>query len=350
MTIGHPTSVFPICLLAVGLVSASAAQAETLAVCRAVADDAARLSCYDRLAGGEEAAPIAPLSAAPAEPLASSEQPAANEPIAVTALGKAWELDPGERGHILRARAYKPVYVLPWFHARRPNTQPDSPALGRSSPALDNLSANEAKFQISFKSKLAEDLFGDNGDLWFGYTQSSHWQVYSGNASRPFRETNYEPEAMLLWRTDYPLLGWRGRFVSLGINHQSNGQGLPLSRSWNRVILTAAFERDDWALILRPWWRIPEGSDDDNPDISSYLGRADVQLLRRWGNHQLSLLLRHNLRGGSGSRGALQIDYAFPIAGELRGHLQWFSGYGESMIDYNHRNTSYGIGVSLIEW
>ena len=53
---------------------------------------------------------------------------------------------------------------------------------------------------------------------------------------------------------------------------------------------------------------------------------------------------------GSSSRGAIQVDYAFPIAGELRGHLQWFSGYGDSLIDYNHRANYYGVGVSLIEW
>lgn len=339
-------------LLAVGLLVAPAAQAQTLAACRALADDAERLACYDRLAGDGGTAVVAPLtdsSAARPEaaPLALAGLP---EPDMPSPLGEAWELDPDRRGRILRIRPYKPVYVLPYFHSRRPNRQPHSPAPGHAGPPLDGLSANEAKFQISFKSKLAEDIFGSNGDLWFGYTQSSHWQAYNGDQSSPFRETNYEPEAMLVWRTDYNLLGWRGRLLSLGINHQSNGRGQPLSRSWNRVIFAAAFERDDWTLTLRPWWRIPEGSDDDNPDITDYMGRADIHLLRYWGGQQLSLLLRHNLRSGGDSRGAVQVDYAFPIAGELRGHLQWFSGYGESLIDYNHRGTYYGVGVSLIEW
>jgi len=337
-------------LLVIGLALAPAAQAQSLVACRALPDDGERLACYDRLAGdggtagGSEDAPNAPLA------LAGRPEPAAAGLTPPSPLGEAWELDPGERGRILRIRSYKPVYVLPYFHSRRPNRQPQSPAPGRSSPPLDDLSANEIKFQMSFKTKLAEDVFGSNGDLWFGYTQSSHWQAYSGQDSRPFRETNYEPEAMFVWRTDYQLLGWRGRLLSLGINHQSNGRGQPLSRSWNRVIFAAAFERDDWTLTLRPWWRLAEGADDDNPDISDYLGRADIHLLRRWGDRQLSLLLRHSLRGGDNNRGAVQVDYAFPIAGELRGHLQWFSGYGESLIDYNHRGTYYGVGVSLIAW
>jgi phospholipase A1 len=246
--------------LAVALVVGLAigpAHAHTLTACRALPDDTERLACYDRLAGEGGAAAVAPSADSPATgreaaPLALADLPEPDASTPSTPLAEAWELDPGERGRILRIRSYKPVYVLPYFHSRRPNVQPYSPAPGRTGPPLDGLSANEVKFQMSFKSKLAEDIFGDNGDLWFGYIQSSHWQAYDGDHSRPFRETNYEPEAMFVWRTDYNLLGWRGRLLSLAINHQSNGRSQPLSRSWNRVILAAAFERDDWTLTLRP--------------------------------------------------------------------------------------------------
>lgn len=156
---------------------------------------------------------------------------------------------------------------------------------------------------------------------------------------------------MYVHRTDYDVLGWRGRLVNLSLNHQSNGRSLPLSRSWNRVMLSTSLEKDNWTMTLRPWWRIPESdSKDDNPDISDYMGRADLQLVRTSGKHQFSALLRHSLRTGSNSHGAVQLDYAFPIAGDLRGHVQWFSGYGESMIDYNHRSNYIGVGVSLLEW
>ncbi len=321
------------------------ALADPLAECRLIADGVQRLACYDALVVPENPPPEAGAAADAVVGLAGPAEAAAS------LLGKAWELDEGDRGHILRIRPYKPVYVLPYFRAAHPNRNPTSPAAAHNSPGITDLSATEAKLQISLKSKLYEDVFGSNGDLWFGYTQSSRWQVYNNGLSRPFRETNHEPELMLVWRTDYSLAGWRGRYASLGINHQSNGRSLPLSRSWNRVMLSAAFERDDWTLTLRPWWRIPEEPGrDDNPDIANYLGRADLLLVKRWGDHQFSVMLRHSLRSGSESHGAVQLDYAFPIAGELRGHLQWFSGYGESLIDYNHRSSYYGIGVSLLEW
>ena len=64
----------------------------------------------------------------------------------------------------------------------------------------------------------------------------------------------------------------------------------------------------------------------------------------------LLTLLRHNFKTGSDAHGAAQFDWAFPISGRLRGHVQIFDGYGESLIDYNHRATYFGLGVSLINW
>lgn len=325
--------------------------AATLTDCRGMAGSAERLACYDSLADASDSVtPPAPVASAPAEQATTPGiKMASTAPSSL--LGKAWELDPGDRGHLLRIRPYKPVYLLPFFNTSNPNTQPSSPAANHSVSSPVDLSDTEAKLQISLKTKIAEDIFGNNGDLWFGYTQSSRWQIYNGGLSRPFRETNHEPELMLGWRTDYDFLGWHGRLANLSLNHQSNGRSLPLSRSWNRVMLSTSLEREDWTMTIRPWWRIRESaSDDDNPDMSNYLGRADFQLVRHAGSQQFSVLLRHNLRFNKNSRGAVQLDYAFPIAGEMRGHLQWFSGYGESMIDYNHRSNYIGVGVSLLEW
>jgi phospholipase A1 len=110
-------------------------------------------------------------------------------------------------------------------------------------------------------------------------------------------------------------------------------------------------DRDGWALMLRPWLRIDESAeDDDNPDISDYMGRADATLVRVWKGHQFSLMGRHSLRTGDRSHGALQFEWGFPIRGPLRGRLQVFDGYGESMIDYNHKATWVSAGFSLVEW
>ena len=68
------------------------------------------------------------------------------------------------------------------------------------------------------------------------------------------------------------------------------------------------------------------------------------------GGHEFSLMARHSLRGGEDSHGAVRLDWGFPLTRTLRGHLQVFDGYGESLIDYDHRATYIGLGVSLLEW
>ncbi len=103
--------------------------------------------------------------------------------------------------------------------------------------------------------------------------------------------------------------------------------------------------------MARPWLRVNESAtSDDNPDIEDYMGRGEVLITRNWRGHEISALLRHSLRGGDRSHGAVELNWAFPIMGELKGYLQFFSGYGESLIDYNHTANYVGLGVSLIEW
>jgi phospholipase A1 len=262
-----------------------------------------------------------------------------------------WELDDAhQRGKFL-IRPYKPVYVLPVVFSNKINRTPQSPTQSLPAGATLPLDDIESKFQLSLKTKLASGLINGHGDLWGAYTQSSRWQVYNGENSRPFRETNYEPEIMAIFGTDYPFLGLRGKLLGLSLNHQSNGRADPLSRSWNRVIGMAGFEQGDWSLMVRPWWRIPEKlAVDNNPDIGDYLGRAEAVLTRRWGEQIVSLQMRHSLRSGSNSRGSAELEWAFPISGNLRGQVQLFHGYGESLIDYNWTQTRLGLGVSLVEW
>ena len=207
----------------------------------------------------------------------------------------------------------------------------------------------ESKFQISLKALVLQDAFNGAGDIFLGYTQRSFWQMYNRDASSPFRETNYEPEAWLRHVVNRPVLGWNVSTVALGLNHQSNGRGDATSRSWNRVIGSVAFERGDTGVVLRPWWRIPESeAKDNNPDIDKYMGNFELTVLRRYGKNAFDLMLRNNLR--SDNHGAVQLGWSYPLTPTLRAYAQLFSGYGESLVDYNVRQTSVGVGLQLLEW
>ena len=337
--------------------------------CVALESNADRLSCYDTLFKVPEAEKTTLLSERqaakelapePTQPETLKEKISqgvstifASEGSKIdpnhSLLDRRWELSPDSKLGTWNIRAHQPVYLLPAFWTSDKNEFPQSPNLTVETD--QNLKSTESKFQLSLKTKAVENLLGDNGDIWLGYTQSSRWQVYNSEESRPFRETNYEPEASLIFRTNYEILGLNARLLGLTFNHQSNGRADPLSRSWNRIMMNIGFERDNFALMLRPWYRIEEDSkDDNNPDIKNYIGRGDLTAFYRWNDHDFSLMLRHSLKGGDDAHGAAQFDWVFPISGKLRGHFQLFDGYGESLIDYNHRATYVGLGVSLMNW
>lgn len=330
-------------LAALWPLAAHALDAGAVESCKAVADPAARLACYDRATG--RTAPAEDTSPQARALLLDSPRPQGAEP---SLIGDRWGLDVSPADSRFDLRAHRPSYILLGRHSDAPNLLPTSPSKPPLAEPLD-VQSIEAKFQLSFKFKLA-DLSRELGlplGIWAAYTQQSQWQVYNPGVSRPFRETNYEPELMVALHPDREWLGWRWRLAALGINHQSNGRSEPLSRSWNRVVAQFGVERGDLALILRPWVRLREdGTTDDNPDINRYLGHGDLTLVWAPGTHQLSVSGRYNPNSGYG---AVQAHWTFPIARRVRGIVQVFSGYGESLIDYNVRQTTYGLGISLAD-
>jgi len=344
--------------LAIAPLHAQHADPADIKACTGIESDAQRLACYDRVTGRIQM-PTAQKRAAPStRPEAAAFH---RETEIATATGGAapplslldsrWELSPDSKLGTFNLRGYQPIYVMPFFGTTNRNNLPYSPnPLNAASTPL-GMQNIEGKFQLSLKTKIWQGVFGDTGDLWVGYTQDSYWQVYNAKHSRPFRETDYQPEAMLVFNTDYQLFGWNGRLLSIGLNHQSNGQSDPLSRSWNRVTAQIGFERANWTIMFRPWWRIPEtDKDDNNPDISNYIGRADVQIIHEWRGQEFTLMLRDSLRGGSHQHGAGRLTWSFPLAGNFRGYMELFKGYGENILDYNHNATYLGVGVSLLDW
>jgi phospholipase A1 len=312
--------------------------------CDLIAGKEERLKCYDTLAGRRN-------TNIPEEPFQqlyeSSTSGTAAGAATPTALSVRWELEPETKQGLWRVRPYRPLFILPVRYSDNPNNFPQTP----SQPALptsEQLDNSEAEFQLSFKTKGAQNLFGSQMDLWFAYTQQNQWQVYNSTISRPFRETNFQPEMFLVIPTHYDLIGLTGRFIDLGLVHQSNGRADPLSRSWNRVYTQFGFERGNFALLVRPWYRMKEDpADDNNPDINRYMGYGDVTAIYKQGSQEFTMLARLNTGTGYG---AAEGTWSFPIEDRLKGYVKLFTGYGETMIDYNWNQTSIGIGVLLADW
>jgi phospholipase A1/A2 len=244
---------------------------------------------------------------------------------------------------------HRPTYILPVSWVKDPNESPSSPRLGSTGYDYD-LEREEAKYQISFKVPLLTGILDDRTTLWFGYTQTSFWQVYNQDDSAPFRETNYEPEIFARYQTDWDIGPGRLNGVTLGFNHQSNGQSEPRSRSWNRIMGSAAYSYDRWLFMVQPWYRIPESSEDDNADIQRYLGYANYHAVYKLTEDRtFSLRLMNNLRSDD-NKTSVEFGYSFPMGDTVKGFVQYYNGYGESLIDYNHRIQRIGIGIMLNDW
>lgn len=222
----------------------------------------------------------------------------------------------------------------------------------------------DLKFQISLKTELADNIplirdlpYVTSSRAWLAYTQQSYWQVFNSAQSRPMREHNFEPEIILSLGLDDKMGGeektYLPRMINLGVIHESNGRSNPVSRSWNRLYLEGAWElSDNLSLSLRPWWRIPDRSrNDDNPDIQKFLGYGDLKL--HWDefmrNTSASLLLRNNLRSSNKSYAKLDLQYKPLKSNNIKLHFMLSDGYGDSLLDYNHSQTVWGLGLSIGE-
>ncbi|MCX5833453.1 MAG: phospholipase A [Deltaproteobacteria bacterium] len=323
------------------LVSPGIGSADTprsLEECARIEDAVERLKCYDELARRKPPETTEDGKAVVKEPPAEDlELP--------TYLAKLWDLDKESRRGKFAVKFHRSNYILPFTYVEHPNEETI-----READPTEELKNPEIKFQLSFKVKLWQDILGKNMDLWFAYTQKSFWQFYNFEDSSPFRETDYEPEILLNFRTNYDLLGLKGRFINVGVSHQSNGQSAPLSRSWNRVVANFGFERENFVLLLNTWLRIPENSeDDDNPDIENYLGYGELWGYYFWKNHRFGVMVRNNFHFDD-NRGAVQLEWAFPLIERVSGYIQYFHGYGESLLDYNHSIRRIGIGFILKDW
>lgn len=211
-----------------------------------------------------------------------------------------------------------------------------------------NMHHEEVKFQISLAIPVWAGIVSDNSVLGVSYTQQSWFQLTNGDQSSPFRETNYEPQVFLGWATNYELpWGWTLNEIESGFNHQSNGRSdeNQKSRSWNRLYARLAARNGNWLVEVKPWWRIPEStSSDDNPDINHYRGYFDLSVGYDYKGWQTKATGHYNWIH---NKAGIEVSASYPMTKHMRFYVQYYGGYGESLVDYNKNIQRIGLGISL---
>lgn len=257
--------------------------------------------------------------------------------------------DRGAAANPYSIQAHKPNYVL--AGAYNHEGWDALPYQDSGDPSYRNDDV-EMQFQMSLKVPLALDLFNDRMDVYFAYTNRSFWQIYNRENSEPFRETNHEPEIWGQFYNDWQIAGFTNAVNAIGFVHQSNGATEPRSRSWNRLFANFIFENNHWVLSFKPWvWVAKDKSRSDNPDIDDYLGHGEIRAAWARNRHVVSAMVRNQIESGF-DRGATEVSWSFPVLDYpyLKGYLQYFYGYGESLIDYNRKVNRIGLGLSFTDW
>lgn len=215
-----------------------------------------------------------------------------------------------------------------------------------------------AEFQFSLKYQVFDSTnhwLHPISDLYFAYTQTSFWDLFNSDPS--FYDTSYKPSAffyfpdLLETRTSTPL---QVDFQS-GYEHESNGRGGNGERSFNTLYAqpTATIALpDDLQLSLCPRaWVYILGVSDNNPDIANYKGYADLSGTVIWRrNYQLTTKFTI---GDQGNNPSLTFDFSFGLPHFTgftpRIHAQYFSGYGETLRQYNQISHGFRVGLSLYD-
>lgn len=234
--------------------------------------------------------------------------------------------------HFIGFSAYEPSYFIQTYSNKRfTETQ--------------NMQSNEVKFQFSLALPVWQAPLGENSVLALAYTQRAWFQLANLKQSSPFRETNYKPRAFIGWQVARPLAyGWQLNEVETGFVHESNGKGAdPTTRHWNRLYARFSASNGNWTFSLKPWWRIPDRKD-ENRDIARYRSYFDTVLSYHHTNHHAKLQGHFN---PISKKGGAELSYAYQVSRYLSLYAQYYTGYGESLVDYNRKIQRIGVGVSL---
>ena len=231
----------------------------------------------------------------------------------------------GRNFGFLGLKYYEPIYML-FTHdfSKKPDRK-----------------ADELHFEFSFERPITYDALGLGEKISFAYAQNSWWQITQDSA--PFRESNYRPELYVSAPVPF------ADELKIGAMHESNGKGGEESHSWNRLYAQSTWSADGFSITPRVWYAF--WLDRTNEDIADYMGYGDLRASYTFGKQRLSALWRNNLHFDGSNRGAIELNYSFPIFNSgFYGYLRYFNGYGESLADYKRSVNKIGIGLSFVEF
>jgi phospholipase A1 len=208
----------------------------------------------------------------------------------------------------------------------------------------------DAKFQVSIYQRLTKTILPFNTFLMLTYTQKSFWNIYQ--ESLPFGDSNYNPGLTFVKPVIHKnhLKG----VAILALEHESNGRDSLDSRGWNYLVLSGVyFFNPAFSVQAKIWTGFLHRSDPDlggggNPDLYKYRGYGLLAFNYRSLNDKFWLSAVLNPRTKFG-RFNTQVELNFKLSHKSYQYffIQWYNGYGESLLDYNKYTSMLRMGICI---
>ena len=218
---------------------------------------------------------------------------------------------------------------------------------------------NRSKFQFSFKYRL----FNTQGYMaqkasWLSgfhlaYTQRSIWDLK--NDSKPFDDTSYMPEIFyLLPKIDLHV----DRIIAFGLRsgfqHESNGKGGTDSRSTNylyiKPIMGIHLTGPYHMKIAPKIYAYVYNEDENNGNLDDFRGYFELEI----GIFDPEGIALNSHLWWASEGPTVQLDLTYPMTRLLRRSLnfylqaQYFSGYAETLIDFDKREETFRLGFAIV--
>jgi len=201
----------------------------------------------------------------------------------------------------------------------------------------------DAKFQLSIRQRLTKSVLPFNSLLMLTYTQKSFWNIYQ--KSSPFADNNYNPGLA----PAKPVI-LHNKLEGIGIlafEHESNGIGDSLeSRSWNYFVLTGTYFYNLYFTFQAKIWA--GWADSENADLFNYRGYGLIAINYRSLSDRIWITAIINPRKSfEGINTQLELSLKLTPKANQYLFLQWYNGYGESLLEYNQFSSMVRIGICV---
>ncbi|MBO5747941.1 MAG: phospholipase A [Muribaculaceae bacterium] len=203
---------------------------------------------------------------------------------------------------------------------------------------------SDVKFQISISQRLTKSTLPWGTYLFVAYTQKCFWNVFE--KSLPMRDLNFNPAIGI----SKPLFS-KDRYVgklTLLVEHESNGKDSIQSRSWNKVSLAANVVIDEWLMVHGKVW-IPIIDSGNNRDILRYSGIFQGGVAITTPNKRFGWNVMLTKRQGWNLNFNTLVEFNWKLSKNQNQYLflQYYNGYGESMLDYNRFHNRLRVGFVI---